>query len=132
MTYQIVKIFHILSVVGLLGPLILTPKWLHLYRDGEGRKILKDLHRLTGVSGWMVLASGVSLLWFQHFAMFSFPWMKISIFLFLAIQVFDHFWADKMEEKLETDLNLSGNKLKLWLVIKILLYILLTSLMVLK
>jgi len=131
-TYQIVKIFHILSVIGLLGPLFLTPRWLHLYQDEKGRKILKDLHQLTGISGWIVFISGGILLWSQNYAMFSYSWMKISIFLFLFIQIFDNFWADRIEEKLEKNPDLSNNRLKLWLIIKILLYVLVTVLMVLE
>jgi len=132
MTYQVVKIVHIFSVIGLLGPLLLTPKWLHLYQDEKGQKILHDLHQLTGISGWIVFLSGVILLWFQNFAMFSYSWMKVSIFLFLFIQIFDHFWADKIESKLESNPDESGDRLKMWLIIKIFLYFLVAALMIVK
>ena len=32
---------------------------------------------------------------------FLFLWMQISIGLFIAIQLFDHFWADTREDQLE-------------------------------
>ena len=132
MTYQIVKIIHVLTVIGLLGPLLLTPKWLHLYKDEKGREILHDLHTLTGISGWIVFISGLVLLWFSDFVLFRMLWVKVSIFLFLAIQIFDHFWADKMEHKLEIDTEMSNRGLFLWLVVKILLYVLIIVLMVIK
>jgi len=132
MAYQIVKIFHIISVIGLLGPLILTPKWLHLYQDEKGKKILNDLHQLTGISGWIVFISGGILLWFQNFSIFFHSWMKVSIFLFLFIQIFDHFWADKIENKMETFPYESVERLRMWLIIKIFLYFLVTVLMIIK
>jgi hypothetical protein len=50
--------------------------------------------------------------------------------LFISIQLFDHFWADKREEELENNHTSSLNELKVWLVVKILLYLDITFLMV--
>ncbi len=132
MTYNIIKIIHILSVIGLLGPLVLTPKWIYLYYDRAGQKILKDLHKLTGISGWIVFLTGFILLGIPNFSLLEFFWIKVSIFIFLFIQIFDHFWADKIEEQLENEIISQASKLKIWLIFKIILYILITILMVLK
>jgi len=50
--------------------------------------------------------------------------------LFIVIQLFEHFWADKKEEELEKGHTSSLKELKIWLIIKILLYLVVTFLMV--
>ena len=132
MTYQLLKTLHIVGVIALIGPLLLTPFWLHLYQYDQGRKILSDLHKLTGISGWIVFFTGFLLLYHQDFVLLSSNWIIISIVLFLAIQLFDHFWADRQEEKLENKEDITQNHLKFWLWIKILAYLSITLLMVLK
>lgn len=121
-----------LSVIALVGPLILTPKWLYLYHYDIGQKILRDIHLLTSISGLIVLTSGVILLWLQDTEMLSSLWMKISIGIFIALQIFDHFWADKQEEALEKNAEVSVKKLKVWLLVKLGLYIFITFLMLVK
>lgn len=129
--YDTIKILHFLAVIALIGPLILTPRWLHLYRNDMGRKLLHELHLLTGVAGWMVLISGIIML-FLHGAMLSLTWMQVSLGLFIAIQLFDHFWADAHEDQLEKFPNNSVRALKIWLVVKLGLYGFIVALMILK
>ena len=131
-SYSLLILVHIISVTALVGPLILTPKWLYLYRYDIGQKILKDIHLLTGISGLIVFISGAILLWLQDSEMLSYLWMKISIGIFIALQIFDHFWADKQEEALENNPEVSVHKLKIWLLIKLGLYIIITFLMLVK
>ena len=68
----------------------------------------------------------------QNGGMFFSIWMQFSIALFVAIQLFDHFWADRREEELEHNPKTSTSSLKIWLIIKLGLYVLITMLMVLK
>jgi len=131
-SYTLLILIHIIMVIALVGPLILTPKWLYLYRYDIGQQILKDIHLLTGISGLIVFLSGGILLWLQDGEMLSFLWMKISIGIFIALQIFDHFWADKQEEALENNPEKSVKKLKIWLLIKLGLYIIITFLMLVK
>ena len=131
-SYSLLILVHIISVIALVGPLILTPKWLYLYRYDIGQKILKDVHLLTGISGLIVFISGGILLWLQDGEMLSSLWMKISIGIFITLQIFDHFWADKQEEALENNPDVSVQKLKIWLLIKLGLYIIITFLMLVK
>ena len=93
---------------------------------------MHDLHRLTGFAGWLVLLSGGVMLVLQNGGMFFSLWMQFSIALFVAIQLFDHFWADRREEELEHNPKTSTSSLKIWLIIKLGLYVLITMLMVLK
>jgi uncharacterized membrane protein len=130
--YDTLKVLHIFAVIALVGPLILTPRWLYLYRQDIGKKVLHELHTLTGISGWIVLLSGTIMLWLQNGEMLSFPWMQFSLVLFVIIQLFDHFWADKREEALENDSKSNANVLKVWLIVKLGLYTLITSLMILQ
>jgi len=125
-------ILHIFVVIGLIGPLILTPRWLYLYKHEIGKEVLHDVHRLTGISGLLVFLSGGILLWIQDFELLSFTWMQVSIGIFIGLQLFDHFWADAKEEALETNPELSVSKLKFWLLIKLGLYSIITLLMILK
>jgi len=52
--------------------------------------------------------------------------------LFIVIQLFDHLWADKREKELENSNISAPNELKVWLIVKILLYLVITFLMVVK
>jgi uncharacterized membrane protein len=131
-SYVFIKVLHILAAFTLVGPLMLAPRWLHLTRHDAGRLALQDLHRLTGISGWLVLISGGTMLVLQHGGMLFSLWVQFSIALFVAIQLFDHFWADRQEEELENNPKLSMSSLKIWLIIKLGLYILITLFMVLK
>ena len=128
--YTLLILVHMISVIALVGPLILTPKWLYLYHYDIGQKILKDIHVLTGISGLIVFISGAILLWLQDAQMLSYLWMRISIGMFIALQIFDHFWADKQEEVLESNPKVSVKKLRTWLFTKLGLYIIITFLMI--
>lgn len=130
--YIALKVLHVLTAFTLVGPLVLTPRWLHLFRSEVGKSTLRDLHRLTGISGWLVLISGTIMLILQHGAMLSLIWMQVSIAIFVAVQVFDHFWADRREEELENNPEVSTLALRIWLMTKLGLYILITILMVSK
>jgi len=130
--YEIFKTLHIFSTIALVGPLLLTPRWLYLYQHDMGKKLLHELHLLTGISGWIVFLSGMLMLWVEGWSLLSTLWIQISLGLFIGIQLFDHFWADKREEELENSNILSLHELKFWLIIKILLYLFITFLMVIK
>jgi len=97
-----------------------------------GKKLLHELHLLTGISGWIVFLSGMLMLWVEGWSLLSTLWIQISLGLFIGIQLFDHFWADKREEELENSNILSLHELKFWLIIKILIYLFITFLMVIK
>jgi uncharacterized membrane protein len=130
--YFFLKMLHVLAAFALVGPLILAPRWLYLARHDAGRSALRDLHRLTGISGWLVLISGGIMLILQQGGMLFSLWMQVSIAMFVLIQIFDHFWADRREEELEHNPETSTSSLKVWLIIKPGLYFLITMLMLLK
>ena len=130
--YDIIKILHILAVIALIGPLLLTPKWLYLYQNSMGRKLLHEIHFVTGIAGWMVLISGVLMLFLFDGELLSSMWMQVSLVLFIAIQLFDHFWSDAREDELESSPNASVATLKNWLIIKLGLYCCLVILMTLQ
>lgn len=131
-TYILVKALHVLTAFALVGPLMLAPRWLYLARHEVGRSALRDLHRLTGIAGWLVLISGGIMLALQRGGMIFSLWMQVSIALFVVIQLFDHFWADRREDELERNPATSTSALKRWLIIKLGLYVLITLLMLLK
>ena len=131
-SYEIFKTLHIFSTIALVGPLLLTPRWLYLYQHDMGKKLLHELHLLTGVAGWIVFLSGILMLYVEGWSLLSTLWIQISLGLFISIQIFDHFWADKREEELEKSNIASLNELKIWLVSKILLYLFITVLMITK
>lgn len=117
--HDILKSVHVLTACALVGPLMLTPGWLPLARHDTGRVALHDLHRLTGISGRLVLLSGSIMVLLQHGAMFSLWWMQLALVLFVAIQLFDHFWADRREQALEQNPQAALLPLKRWLYISI-------------
>jgi hypothetical protein len=48
--------------------------------------------------------------------------MQISIGLYLFVQVFDHFWADKREEQLANGSVSLIQPLRAWLITKLVIY----------
>ena len=130
--YEILKTLHIFSAIALVGPLLLTPRWLYIYQNEMGKKLLHELHLLTGVAGWIVFVSGMLMLWVEGWSLLSTLWIQISLGLFIGIQIFDHFWADKREEELEKNINSSLKELKVWVIVKIVLYLFIIFLMVVK
>jgi len=130
--YEILKTLHIFSTIALVGPLLLTPRWLYLYQNDMGKKLLHELHLLTGIAGWIVFLSGILMLWVEEWSLLSTLWIQTSLSLFIFIQLFDHFWADKREDELENSHTSSVHELKVWLVVKILLYLVITFLMITK
>ncbi|TVZ37841.1 hypothetical protein P886_2187 [Alteromonadaceae bacterium 2753L.S.0a.02] len=133
MSYYIyAKALHVLAAMAFVGPLILAPRWLFLISHQEGRLALSQMHLMTGIAGWIVFLSGMLMLLLQKWAMIFMPWLQISVFLFLAVQLIDHFWADDQEQKLESGALASAAKLKLWLISKATIYCLLAVLMMVK
>lgn len=131
-SYIAFKVLHVLTAFTLVGPLMLAPRWLYLAHHEVGRSALLDLHRLTGISGWLVLISGAVMLTLQQGAMLLSLWVQCSIIIFIAVQVFDHFWADRREEEIERNPQASTSALKAWLITKLGSYVLITVLMVSK
>ena len=130
--YLIVKAIHVVAVAALVGPLFLAPRWLSLSSDIAGQRVLNDLHAQTAIAGWIVLISGAGVLYVQNGAFLDSPWMQMSIAVYLLVQVFDHFWADKREEELANGSSTAVRSLHMWLVMKIALYLAISLVMVLK
>ena len=72
------------------------------------------------------------MLYFQQGGMLFSPWMQFSIAVFVAVQIFDHFWADRREKAIEDNPQVSTTSLKIWLIIKLIAFFIITMLMVLK
>ncbi len=94
--------------------------------------MLSDLHFQAAVGGWTVLISGGVILYVQNGSFLNSLWMQISIAIYLFVQAFDHFWADKREEDLANGFSAALQSLRLWLILKTLIYIVISFAMVLK
>ncbi len=129
--YSIIKFLHIIAVVGLVGPLFLVPHWLNLSQEKTAREMLHNLHFQTGLSGWIVLLTGFILIYLQS-GFLNLFWIQVSIALYLVTQLFDHFWADKCEEKVENGDTQSIFRLKIWIVLKNIIYVAIAFFMVIK
>ena len=99
--YQIILNLHIISAFLFIGILLfIALKWKKLAKNKS--QILKKAHQFTGILGWILFLTGITLIYILKGQLLIFSWMKFSIGLFLFIQLFDHFWADKQEKKLKT------------------------------
>jgi len=130
--YMIILWIHVFATLMLILPLLVIPFLFHLYKNEKGRILLHRIHIFTGTGGAIILLTGIWMLFFQNGAMLSFLWMIVSIVLFVIIQIIDHFWADKQEDMLEQGKQISSKNLKVWSVIKVLGYLFITLLMVMK
>jgi uncharacterized membrane protein len=131
-TYTLTKAIHILAAIALVGPLALAARWLPLSREAAPKRMLDELHLQTHIAGWLVLVTGGAMLYVSGWAFLNLAWMQISIGLFVFVQVFDHFWADKREEQLAGGSLLAVSPLRAWLVVKLFIYAGTTIIMVLK
>jgi hypothetical protein len=131
-SYDFLKVLHIVTGFAIVGPLMLTPKWMCLSHHDAGRTVLRDLHQLTGFSSWLILITGGIMLILQHGGMLFYLWMQCSVAIFIAIQIIDRFWAYRRVEELTHNPKTSTTFLKTWLLIKLALYFLITMFMVLK
>jgi hypothetical protein len=130
--YLFVKIIHILAAIALVGPLALAPRWLTLSNEPVAQRMLNDLHLQTSIAGWTLLIAGVAILYVLGGSFLGAFWMQISIGLYLFVQVFDHFWADKREEQLANGLFSAVQPLRIWLIAKLVIYCGIAAVMVLK
>ena len=123
---------HIISAFLLLFPSIFIPKLFHLYKSEKGRRFLHKMHIIIGIGGWTLLLSGIFMLYLQNGAMLSCLWMLFSLVLFVLIQGIDHFWADTQEEMLEHGIQMNTSKLKIWILSKLVGYLLIALLMIIQ
>lgn len=131
-TYTLLLILHIVAAIAFIGPMMLTPRLLHLMRDATGCDTLHTLHQQIGVAGWLLLAGGLVLLYQQEWAWLQMGWMRLSLALFIGAQAIDHFWADKVEEKMEQGYAQAGASLKTWLCLKLAVFLTICALMIAK
>ena len=130
--YKILLWLHIISAILLLFPSIFIPRLFHLYKTKKGQKTLNKIHTIIGIGGWTLLISGIVILYLQNGAMLSCLWMQFSLALFVLIQAIDHFWADTQEEILERGMQTDTSRLKIWMIVKLLGYVLIALLMVIQ
>ncbi|MGK5026450.1 hypothetical protein [Janthinobacterium sp. RB2R34] len=131
-TYQLLLILHLVAAIAFVGPLLLAPRLLHLLRNHAGRATLHLLHQQIGIAGWILLLAGMILLYQQQWAWLQTGWMRLSLALFIGAQAIDHLWADREESKLENDMGLPEARLKTWLLIKVMVFLVICALMVSK
>lgn len=131
-TYQLLLILHVAAAIAFVGPLMLAPRLLHLLRNDAGRATLHMLHQQIGIAGWVLSIGGLVLLYLQQWAWLQTGWMRLSLALFIGTQAIDHFWADREEQKIESDTALSNAKLKAWLLVKVAVFLAISALMVSK
>ncbi|NVI84616.1 hypothetical protein [Janthinobacterium sp. BJB401] len=131
-TYTFLLILHIVAAIAFIGPMMLTPRLLHLMREPAGRDTLHKLHQQIAVAGSILLIGGLVLLYQQEWAWLHMGWMQLSLALFIGAQAIDHFWADKVEEKMEQGYAQAGARLKTWLCIKLAVFLTICALMIAK
>ncbi|MGK5070128.1 hypothetical protein [Janthinobacterium sp. AD80] len=135
-THTFLLILHVVAAIAFIGPMLLTPRLLHLMRDAAGRDTLHKLHQQIAVAGWALLAGGLVLLYQQQWAWLQMGWMRLSLALFIGAQAIDHFWADKVEAKVEAKVEQgyaqAGARLGIWLCIKLAVFLIVCALMIAK
>lgn len=131
-THTFLLILHVVAAIAFIGPMLLTPRLLHLMRDAAGRDTLHRLHQQIAVAGWALLAGGLVLLYQQQWAWLQMGWMRLSLALFIGAQAIDHFWADKVEAKVEQGYAQAGARLGIWLRIKLAVFLIVCALMIAK
>ena len=126
--YRIILNIHIVSAFFFIGLILfIALKWKKLSKNEK--QILKKAHKFTGILGWTLFLTGITLIYILKGQILLFTWMKFSIGLFLTIQLFDHFWADKQEQKAK---NINKSYLNIWLILKVFLYSFIMFLMYIK
>lgn len=131
-THTFLLILHVVAAIAFIGPMLLTPRLLHLMRDAAGRDTLHKLHQQIAVAGWALLAGGLVLLYQQQWAWLQMGWMRLSLALFIGAQAIDHFWADRVEAKVEQGYAQAGARLGIWLCIKLAVFLIVCALMIAK
>ena len=131
-TYTFLLILHVVAAIAFIGPMMLTPRLLNLICEPAGRDTLHKLHQQIAVAGWILLAGGLVLLYQQEWAWLHMGWMRLSLALFIGAQAIDHFWADKVEEKVEQGYAQAGARLKTWLCLKLAVFLIICALMIAK
>lgn len=130
--YLFAKVIHFFAAIALVGPLALAVRWLPASQEPVAKHLLDDLHLQTNIAGWIVFITAGVLLYMQHWAWINFLWIQISIALFVLVQIFDHFWADKREEQLAQRMLTTLTPLRTWLGVKLALYSGITFMVMLK
>lgn len=130
--YTPLLLIHVVAAIALVGPLMLAPRWIALMRTDFGRKALRDLHQQAAVAGWILLSSGFLLLVVQRGAWLRAPWMECSIVLYIGIQAADHWWADRLEGRIERGAVAGQSVLRAWLLVKLAAYLSIVGLMLAK
>ena len=131
-TYTFLLILHVVAAMAFIGPMMLTPRLLKLIREPAGRDTLHKLHQQIAVAGWVLLAGGLILLYQQQWDWLHMGWMRLSLALFIGAQAIDHFWADKVEEKMEQGYEQADARLETWLCIKLAMILTICALMIAK
>ena len=126
--YQVILNLHIISAFFFIGlNLFIALKWKKLSKNKK--HILKKVHQFIEIFGWILFLTGFILIYILKGQLLLFNWMKFSIGLFLFIQLFDHFWADKQEIKIK---NINDVHLNIWLILKVFFYSFIMFLMYVK
>ena len=128
--YNTLLWIHLTSAFLLLVPSVFMPILFGLYKTKQGQETLKKIHMVIGAGGWLLLISGLIMLYLQNGAMLLFLWMQFSLVLFVFIQAIDHFWADRQEEMLESGEAIDISRVKVWTIVKLFSYGLIALLMV--
>lgn len=130
--YPTLLLIHVIAAIALVGPLMLTPRWIGLMTNDIGRKALSDVHQQTAIAGWTLLISGLALLAMQHGAWLRAPWMECSLALYVGVQAVDHWWADRLEGLIKHGSDVGKSVLRAWLLVKIAAYLSIVVLMLTK
>lgn len=130
--YQTLLIIHVVATIGLVGPLMLTPRWLGSKGCDVDGSALHKLHQQTAFAGWVLLLSGLALLYLQDWNWLRTTWMQLSIGLYIGTQAIDHWWADPQEHLIERGADISAVKLRTWLIFKLIIFLSIVALMISK
>ena len=133
--YKIILNIHIISAFIFIAiSYFIAIKWkIKKSNNKNGENIVKIAHKLTSIFGWATFLTGTYLLYLVEGQFFHFTWMRLSIGLFIFIQLIDHFWADVIEEKIiKNEIYKNTYLLNIWIITKPINYSIIMLLMYVK
>jgi len=133
--YKIILNIHIISAFIFIAiSYFIAIKWkIKKSNNKNGENIVKIAHKLTSIFGWATFLIGTYLLYLVEGQFFHFTWMRLSIGLFIFIQLIDHFWADVIEEKIiKNEIYKNTYLLNIWIITKPINYSIIMLLMYVK
>ena len=130
--YKLILNLHIIAAFSFIGAILFVAiSGVKLSQNKIGAKIVKRAHVLSAIAGATLFLTGLILVYSVSVLFLTYHWMQFSIALFLFIQFFDHFWADRQERRNGNSI-LKFSYLHSWLILKVFLSLIIMFLMYVK